>query len=209
MEPESSEEQLVSNAKQGDKAALGELMFNSYDDLARFIEPRIPAAVRRVLSVEDLVQQTFARAFQDFDTFEYRGEGAFRAWLRSIGEFRLRDAVKELQRKKRGGDRVQVGQAATASAADVMALLAGDDPTASRLLRHDEAKQAMQLAIAELPEDYREVIRLRFFELKSIEETSELMNRTPSAVRALADRAKKQLRDALGRISTYLSSRDL
>lgn len=206
MSQDSSEQQLVSKAKLGDKAALGELMFSSYDDLARYLEPRIPEPAKRQLSVEDAVQQTFAKAFQDFKNFEFRGDGSFRAWLRSIGEFRLRDAVKELQRKKRGGDRVQV-DGATASMADVMTRLAGDDPTASRVLRHNEARQAMQNAIEELPEDYREVIRLRFFELKSIEETSQLMNRSQSSVRALADRAKKQLREAIGRISMYLSSR--
>lgn len=206
MESEASEEIVVSRAKQGDKAALGELMFGSYDDLARFLTPRLPAAAQRHLSVDDLVQQVFAKAFRDFDNFEYRGAGSFSAWLRSIGEYRLRDALKELQRKKRGGDRVQIDPA-TASMANVLAVFAGDDPTASRILRHDEARQAMHQAIEELPDDYREVVRLRFFELKSIEETSQLMNRSPASVRALADRAKKQLRDALGRISTYLSTR--
>ena len=72
---------------------------------------------------------------------------------------------------------------------------------------HIEAEQAMRLAIAELPPDYRDVIQYRYFEMKSIEETAQLMDRSEASVRALTDRAKKQLREALGRISAYLSTR--
>ena len=88
-----------------------------------------------------------------------------------------------------------------------MAMLTADDPTASLVLRHHEAEQAMRLAIAELPEDYRQVIQLRYFEMRSIQETAKLMSRSEASVRALTDRAKKQLREAIGRISMYLSSR--
>ena len=200
------EEEQVHAAKNGDKNALGQLLFDSYDDLASFLRPKIPAAMTRYISVDDVIQQVFARAFVDVAKFEYRGPGSFLAWLRTIGEFRLRDATKEMQRKKRGGDRVQV-ETARNSVADVMAMLAADDPTASRVLRHQEAEQAMKLAIAELPEDYRRVIELRYFELKSIQETAEMMDRSAASVRALTDRAKKQLREAIGRISLYLSSR--
>lgn len=208
MDSSSDEEQLVNAAQSGDKAAMGQLLLNAYDDLSSYLQPKIPAAMQRHLSIEDLIQQVYARAFLDLAKFEYRGVGSFRAWLRSIGEFRLRDATKEMQRKKRGGDRIQIDTAnAKNSAADVMAMLTADDPTASRVLRHHEAEQAMQLAIAELPEDYRQVIQLRYFEMRSIQETAKLMSRSEASVRALTDRAKKQLREAIGRISMYLSSR--
>lgn len=206
MDSLTEEEQLINQAKAGDKLAIGQLLFKAYDDLSIFLRPRIPAAMKRHLGVDDLIQLVFARAFLDIANFEYRGEGSFQAWLRSIGEFRLKDATKEMQRKKRGGDRIQV-DAARNSAVDVMAMLTANDPTASRVLRHHEAEQAMRLAIAELTDDYREVIRLRYFEMKSIQETAKLMDRTEASVRALTDRAKKQLREALGRISAYLSSR--
>ena len=203
-----SEEQLVAKAQDGDKDALGELLFNSYDDLASFLRRKIPKPAARQVDAEDLMQQVFASAYRDIGKFEYRGDGSFQAWLRSIGEYRLRDAVRGMQAKKRGGDRVQVEGGATESFVDVLTTIAGDDPTASQAMRQGEARRAMQLAIAELPEDYRQVIRLRFFELKSIDETSQIMERSPSSVRALADRAKKQLRETIGRISAYLSARD-
>lgn len=208
MDSPAEEERLVSAARNGDRAAVGQLLLDAYDDLAGYLQPRIPAAMKRHVGTEDLIQQVFAKAFTDVAKFEYRGPGSFRAWLRSMGDFRLRDAIKEMQRKKRGGDRIRVEPVgSTNSACDVMAMIAGDDPTASRVMRHAEAEQAMRLAIAELPEDYREVIRLRYFQRKSIEDTAAVMGRSKASVRALTDRAKKQLREALGRISLYLSSR--
>jgi len=202
------EKQLVVKAQSGDKSALGELLFSSYDDLANFLGRKIPRAAQRHLDVDDVIQQVFAKAFKDIGKFEYRGVGSLQAWLRSIAEFRLRDALKQLQTKKRGGDQVHIEPIQSSDVyIDVLAVIASDDPTASRVLRHDEARRAMQLAIAELSDEYRQVIQLRFFELKSIEETSQLMRRSPASVRALADRAKKQLRESIGRISMYLSSR--
>ena len=65
----------------------------------------------------------------------------------------------------------------------------------------------MHIAIAELPDDYRQVIQLRYLESKSIQETASIMERTEASVRSLTDRAKKKLREALGRISNYLSDR--
>ena len=64
-----------------------------------------------------------------------------------------------------------------------------------------EAVHAVQVAVASLPEDYREVIRLRYFEGKTLSDTAAAMARSPDAVRALTDRAKKQMRDALGRFA--------
>lgn len=203
------ESQLVQRAQSGDREALGQLLLQAYEDLARFLSRRIPPPMQRHLGVDDVIQQVYAKAFQEVMTFEYRGDGSFQAWLRSIASFRLQDAIREMQRKKRGGDfhRIESPAAATNSANDVLAMIAGSDPTASRLMRHREAEQAMRLAIAELPEDYREVIQHRYFEMRSIQETADRMGRTEAAVRSLTDRAKKELREALSRISLYLSSR--
>ena len=65
----------------------------------------------------------------------------------------------------------------------------------------------MQAALATMPDDYREALRLRYFEGLSIDETATRLGRTPAAVRGLTDRGKARLRDILGRMSLYLSVR--
>ena len=204
-----SEAELALAAQNGDREAMGQLLLGQYDELVQYLTPRLPEPVTRHLSVDDVVQQAFARAFTEIQRFEYRGKGSFGAWLRSIADHRLQDGIKLLRRKKRGGDRVQIeAPLRTAdSIADLMAMLPGNDPTASRVLRHREAQQAMRVAIAELPDDYRDVIQWRYLEGRSIKETAELMGRSEASVRSLAERAKKKLREALGRLSAYLSNR--
>ena len=210
MSHEKSELELVTAAQQGDRAALGHLMLAHYDRLARYLTPRMSAPLTRTVTVEDIIQQAFADAFRDINKFQCHGNGAFYAWLKTIAEHRLQDAIKQTTRKKRGGDFRQVGLSGDDSAntyRDLLQMLSGGDPTASQLLARQEGVQAIQIAIAELPEDYREALRLRYFEQRSIEETAVAMGRTPAAIRSLTDRAKKRLREVLGSLSLYISRR--
>lgn len=202
------EEMLISKAQAGDQAALGQLLLQHYDMLQRLIEPRIPTLVQRMLSVEDVLQQTFSSAFRHFDQFTPVGEGAFGAWLRAIAERRLQDCVRELRRKKRGGDHQQVGaygDGVSDSAVELIQLVSAGISTPSRIISREEAFRALYIAMAELPEDYQQVLRLRYLQGLSVEETAAAMDRTADSVRAVANRAKKKLREVLGRMSDFLS----
>lgn len=201
------EEALIAKAQAGDQAALGQLLLQHYEMLQRMIEPRIPAQVQRLLSVEDVLQQTFSSAFRHFDQFVPVGEGALGAWLRAIAERRLQDCVRELRRKKRGGDFQQVGRegGASDSAVELIQLVSAGISPPSRIVSREEAVRALHVALAELPDDYRQVLQLRFLDGKTIEETAEAMGRTPDSIRAIANRAKKKLREVLGAMSDFLS----
>ena len=59
--------------------------------------------------------------------------------------------------------------------------------------------------MASLPQDQAEVIQLRYLKGKSIEETATEMDRTAAAVRSLADRAKKKLKELLVELSVSIS----
>ena len=91
------------------------------------------------------------------------------------------------------------------SGADILDALAGRTHTASQSVARRELVHAVRAAVAGLPEEYREAIELRYFDGYSLDETAVLMGRTAGAVRGLVDRAKKQIRDSLGRASRFLS----
>lgn len=210
MAAEFNEQELIGQAAAGDRAALGRLLLDQYERLLQHLEPQLPADVRRVFGVEDVLQQTFAQVFRDIGQFQYQGEGSFFAWVKTVAEHRLHDAIKRQRRKKRGGGRKQIEQVDAADSNSVVQLveiLAGDDSTASQVLAHREAVQAIQVALAALPEDQRTVIQLRCLQNMSWSEIAATMGRTPAAIRSLADRAKKKMRDALGSLSHYLSSK--
>jgi RNA polymerase sigma-70 factor, ECF subfamily len=204
------QEQRIRQAAEGDRQALEHLLMSHYNMLVRYIAAGLPPSVQAAVSVEDILQDTFSLAFRDIGKLAPRGERAFAAWLKTIAENRLRDAIKELKRKKRGGGhlpvRTQAGTS-TGSFVDLVELLSAGDRTPSRILAGKEAVQAVQVSLAALPDDYREVIRLRYLEGKGTDEIASEMNRSPGAIRGLVDRAKKMMREALGRSSKYLSSR--
>ena len=86
-------------------------------------------------------------------------------------------------------------------------VVTGNEHTPSKSLARREAIQAIQIALAGLNEEYRRAVQLRYFEGRSLEETANLMGRTTGAVRGLLDRAKKKMREAMGRASLYLSKK--
>jgi RNA polymerase sigma-70 factor (ECF subfamily) len=205
--PETRE--LIERAASGDRIALERLLLDHYAPLADRIAQQLPRSLRSTLSVDDVVQQTYVQVFQSICRFELRDDVPFLSWLGAIAECRLRDAVRAQLRKKRGGGhhRLASHSAGDAEPVDWLDRLARDSHTPSRALAREEAIQAIRIALADLPEEYREAIDLRYFEGCSLDEVAVRMNRSPGAVRGLLDRAKKRIRDALGRASVYLSDK--
>jgi RNA polymerase sigma-70 factor (ECF subfamily) len=204
-----SDQELVARAVAGDRSALEELLLSQSPRLERHIAPKIPASLQGILSVEDVLQETFVQAFCTIGSFEFRSAQALSGWLTTIAENQLLDSVKAQQREKRGGERRQVrgpvdGQ--TSSILDLIEMLSDGGHTPGRSVARREAIQAIQVGIAGLPEDQREAIRMHLLEGKSLADTATAMHRSSGAVRALIQRGKEQLRAAMGRASLWLST---
>ena len=88
---------------------------------------------------------------------------------------------------------------------ELVQLVSADGRTPSSAAAWREAEQALHIAIAGLPEDYREVIRLRHMEGLGIEAVAAAMDRPHNVIRGLLYRARKKLRDAMDRVSLWLS----
>ncbi len=205
-----NQSQLIELAVVGDRAALERLLLDHYRPLAQLISTRLPETIRAVVGVDDIVQQTYARVFQCITRYVPCETATFLAWLASIAENQIRDALRAQQRKKRGGDFFRLEAFVTSEGEQVTNLidqLIGDENTPSRVLARDEAVQAIQIALAGLSEEYRLAIQLYYFEGLSLEETATQMDRTPGSVRGLLQRAKKKMSEALVRASLYLSTK--
>jgi len=210
MSGDELEHALITKAISGDRPALERLLLDHCDRLVRHVDRKLPRSVRSVLGVEDVLQETFAQAFRDIRGFKPRSSESFFAWLRTIAEHRLQDAVRALTRKKRGGDHHRIGKTPdpqAGSVADLVEMLSARGRTPCQSIARREAVGAVQVAMAGLPDDYQQAIRLRYFEGKSLAETAAAMDRTPGAVRGLLDRAKEKMLAALGRASLYLSQK--
>ena len=108
----SGELALIAAAIGGDSVALERLLLAHYDTLAQQIGAKLPPRLQATHAVEDILQLTFFQAFRDIGQFEQRSDANFGNWLARIAENRLCDAIKELDRAKRGGEMRRVEDAA-------------------------------------------------------------------------------------------------
>ncbi len=205
-----TEEELVRNATCGDRMALQQLLLLHYTPLAHRISVMMPPALQGSVGAEDILQETFIHAIRDISGFDPLKWRSFGAWLMAVAENRIRDAIKTSERKKRGGHCHQARNLRDdhgSAIVDLIDILATESQTPSRSVARHEAVKAIQVAVASLPEDYRQAVRLRYLEGMSLSEVATAMHRSPGAIRGLLDRAKQQMRDAMGRASAYLSRR--
>ncbi len=201
-------QELLAQALAGDSGTLERLLWRHFSQLERHIAPRIPDRFRSQLSVEDVLQDVFVQAFRDIKKFEVRPESSFYAWLRAIADHRLADAIKRLGRRKRGGEfrqlrNVPVDQ--NSSVAELIEIVCVENYTPGRSVARHEMAHAIQVGVASLPDDQREVIQAKFFEGRSLDEIAADMGRTKNAVRGLIHRAQKNLSDFMGRSSKWFS----
>ena len=139
---------------------------------------------------EDIAQQVFVRVWKNAKRYEPRAK--FTTWLLKI----TRNMVfNELRRRSRHP------QVPLQSESDEEERPLKDEqavtPDAS-LLEH-ELQQAVDAAIANLPETQRMAVVLRRYEELSYEEIAEALDQSVSAVKSLLFRARTELRESLKR----------
>ena len=171
-------DRLVAEAQRGDREAFGRI-FDAYAvPIHRFIASR----VYRPSDAEDLTQLVFVKALEALPRYEARGI-PFGGWL-----FRLaRNAIIDQSRTRR--EHLSLVAASTRESDEA-------SPEALASLRDDLDQVAV--ALAELTDDQREVIELRFFAGLSVAETAEAMGRQDGTIRGLQFRAIAALRRSLG-----------
>jgi len=174
---------LVKKAKRGDRAAFDALTSALRVRLEPFLRSRIRAHLRHQLDVEDLVQETFTRAFQSMDRFQGNDGDSFDGWVTGIGKKVLLKAIEK-------GGRWQPLKLERESTTDA--------PSPSKAMRREERFQQLEKSMRALSADHQEVVRLARIDGLSIEEVASRMNRSPDAVKKLLWRALKELKKTFG-----------
>ena len=206
--PESDPSRLIESACGGDTQALEKLLAEHHARLLHAVAAKVPNDLRRVVSAEDILQETFIDAFRYIHSFKVTGPDAFYRWLATIARNRLLDAVKSHRAAKRGGGRVygqSVGVDAATRLLDLIEIASPETNTPSRVAASREAVFAMQVAIAGISDDHRQVLMLRYVEGLDVAATAERMGKTSGAVKMLTQRALESLKLAMGRTSQFFS----
>ncbi len=186
-------------AVEGDRTALRTLLEDFGPQVWAHINGGIGPQWRSAIDADDVMQVTYLEAFLRIDRCEARDAATFVGWLRRIADNNLRDAIKELGRKKRPHPANRVHADGTDdSAVTLVEMLGAGASTPSRHVARKEAADAVNALLKRLPPDYAKVIQLYDLQGQDIAEVAGSMGRSPGAVHMLRARAHDRLRTMIG-----------
>ncbi len=81
MPTRATDENLLRRARAGDRPAYGELARRYRERLEALAGSLMSPALRRVVAVDDIVQESLARGLASIESFTWRGEGSLLRWL--------------------------------------------------------------------------------------------------------------------------------
>jgi RNA polymerase sigma-70 factor (ECF subfamily) len=171
---------LVRLAQAGDGEAFGKLYDRYVDTVFRFIYYRVND---RALA-EDFTSETFLRALRRIGTISYQGRD-IGAWFITIARNIVLDHVKSARHR--------------------LEITTADNPEGREHVVSTEAavldtlqSEQLMAAIAQLGDEQRECVTLRFIQGLSVGETAAVMGKNDGAIKALQHRAVRKLADLVG-----------
>jgi len=201
-----SHDELVERAVAGDADALSTLLEEYGPQVRRKLV--ISPPWRSALDSADVMQVTYMEAFLRIAQLATRDAPGFAAWLAGLAQNNLRDAIKELKRRKRPDPRRRITAGPNEESYAVLLDAVGfTTHTASRSAAAREAQRLLQAAVARLPESYQKVVRLYDLEGRPTNEVAQALGRSPAAVYMLRARAHDRLHELLGSTSKFFSDR--
>jgi RNA polymerase sigma-70 factor (ECF subfamily) len=177
-----SEDLLVERSRQGDREAFEELVRGT----ARLVFARAYLEAGNVHRAEDLAQETFLLAWRSIG--QVKETAKFRPWLLSILHRVVVDAARREGRKKRSWparDAVAMERAAD-----------GAQGPEQNVEREEQRRNALA-ALRGLPEEYRQVLMLRYLAGADYETIGKQLAISNGSLRGLLNRGLAMLRSRL------------
>lgn len=192
-------EQLAERVRQKDAAALPEFLTVVRFQLLAFIERQLGAALRRKLEAEDIFQEVSADAVRSLAEIDLTGRDPF-GWLCQIAERRIVDAHRHFfsAQKRDAGREVGLGSPGSSSTPGLLNLLVASMTTPSAAFSRNVKEARLAEALAELPEDQREAIRLRYVDNLPSKQIAERLGKSDAAIRVMLTRSIKKLQSIMG-----------
>ena len=174
------QEHIIARARRGDADAFEQLVEAYRNQVFRL-------ALRMCgneADADEVAQEAFLSAWKGLPNF--RGESRFSTWLYQLT---THAAIDLMRREKR-----------QAAAEDIDGITAADDrPSPQQQAERAETRREVRSALMQLPEEYRQVLLLRFMQELSYEEIGQALKLPAGTVKSRLNRAKAQLKDILSR----------
>ena len=185
---QAEDESLVRETLAGNQASF-QLLVERYQDrifsLARHY-------TRNAVDVEDLVQDTFLKAYSRLDTFQR--QSSFFTWLYRIAVNTILDGIK---RRSRSPVRAVEDPEAVGAPGDPRAVGAPRISGPSAGMEREEIARITQGILEEMPEIFRAVLVMREFEDLSYQEMAEVLQISIGTVESRLFRARARFKERL------------
>jgi RNA polymerase sigma-70 factor (ECF subfamily) len=192
--------ELLKQARQGDREALGRLLEAQRAALYRLAQRQLEGRIAVRVDASDIIQQTFLEAHRGFEQFAAQDAQDLAGWLKSILDHKVASAIRDhtiLQkrnlRREQSMDDSQGREAPLKQELD-----AGITSPSQKAIRGEE-EQRLNQALAALPDDQRESVRLRHLEGWALADIARHLGRSQTATAGLIKRGMKVLRRQLHR----------
>ena len=156
-----SDRVLLNNYLSGDRSAISELI----ELHSQRVRSYIGMMVKDDDVADDIFQETFIKAVKVIDEGGYTDSGKFLSWVlriahnRVLDHFRREKSSRQLNEKEAGYD--------------VLGSLRITENTVEDNIVHNELMETVRHLVEELPDDQREVVRLRYYSKLSFQEIAE------------------------------------
>ena len=167
---------LIERYRAGDERAATELVERHAESIARFA-----ASLGERDEVDELVQDTFVRAFGALDGF--RADSSLRTWLFTIARRLILDRRRSLARRHARFDSRDADAATEHTALDAVVA--------------EETEERLRTALGKLSPMQREVFTLRVAEGRSYKEIAEIAGTTEGAARVHYHNAMRVLKESV------------
>ena len=185
---ETNEAGLIARIVAGEKELFHELI-RPYE---RMVYLTLFSIVKNETEAEDGAQETVISAYRHLASF--RGDAKFSTWLTTIA---INEGRKRL-RKAKGAAEESIEEEVEAHEGDYSpAPLTDWREIPLEALERKELRELLGVAVAELPDIYRQVFTLRDLEELNVEETARALGINPGAVKVRLHRARMMLQKRL------------
>jgi RNA polymerase sigma-70 factor (ECF subfamily) len=185
---DTNEAVLISRILAGEKELFHELI-RPYE---RMVYLTLFSILKNETDAEDGAQEAIISSFRHLASF--RGDAKFSTWLTTIA---INEGRKRL-RKAKGAAEDSIEEQVEAHDGDFTpAPLTDWREVPLEALERKELREALRVAVAELPDIYRQVFILRDMEDLNIEETSQALGINTGAVKVRLHRARLMLQKRL------------
>jgi RNA polymerase sigma-70 factor (ECF subfamily) len=171
-----SDRALIARWKEGNERAAALLVERHALSLGRFV-----MSLGECDEVDEVVQDTFVRAFASLDGF--RGESSLKTWLFTIARNLVRDRSRS---RRRQPPAVPIGERHAVTEHDALDAVVAD-----------EMERRMRQAVARLSPMQREVFTLRVAEGLAYKEIAQVLGSTEGATRVHYHNAMRAIKELL------------